>query len=136
MTDPTRVCPKCGTEILLTESLAAPIVAATRRQFEQQSAQKDEAIAAREAEIRAKEKTVAEATRDIDQRVASEVAGKVELERSRVVAEELTYSKSTDPASAHFYDQTELYSRKEWNRLPFSAESIGRQQVSREFIRH
>ena len=57
-------------------------------------------------------------------------------EAGPVVDAVLTYSQSTDPASAHFYDQTELYSRKEWNRLPFSAESIGRQQVSREFIRH
>ena len=36
MTEPTIVCPKCGSEIRLTESLAAPLIAATRRQFEEQ----------------------------------------------------------------------------------------------------
>ncbi len=36
MTEPTITCPKCNNEIPLTESLAAPLIAATRRQFEQQ----------------------------------------------------------------------------------------------------
>ena len=34
MTEPTITCPSCQTNIRLTESLAAPLVAATRRQFE------------------------------------------------------------------------------------------------------
>ncbi len=37
-TDPTLLCPKCGESIKLTESLAAPLVAATRAQYEQQLA--------------------------------------------------------------------------------------------------
>lgn len=41
MTEPTIICPNCKTEIKLTESLAAPLIEATRRQFEQQLAQKD-----------------------------------------------------------------------------------------------
>lgn len=36
MTEPTITCPNCHTEIKLTESLAAPLIAATRKQFEQQ----------------------------------------------------------------------------------------------------
>jgi hypothetical protein len=30
MTDPTIICPKCKTEIKLTESLAVPLIEATR----------------------------------------------------------------------------------------------------------
>jgi hypothetical protein len=41
MTEPTITCPSCKTEIRLTESLAAPLLEATRKQFEQQLAQKD-----------------------------------------------------------------------------------------------
>ena len=37
-TDPALICPKCGESIKLTESLAAPLVAATRAQYEQQLA--------------------------------------------------------------------------------------------------
>ena len=36
MTEPTITCPSCKSEIKLTESLAAPLIAATRKQFEQQ----------------------------------------------------------------------------------------------------
>ena len=32
--DPTITCPHCKTEVRLTESLAAPIVEATRAQYE------------------------------------------------------------------------------------------------------
>jgi hypothetical protein len=37
MIDPQIVCPKCRTEIKLTESLAEPLVAEARRHFEQQA---------------------------------------------------------------------------------------------------
>ena len=36
----------------------------------------------------------------------------------------LSYSQSTDPASPHYADQTELYSRKSWHRLPFHKADI------------
>jgi len=48
MTEPTITCPHCKTEIKLTESLAAPLIASTRLKFEQQLAQKDSDIATRE----------------------------------------------------------------------------------------
>ena len=35
----------------------------------------------------------------------------------------VTYSQSTDPASPHFRDQTEGYSRKTWIRFPFTEET-------------
>ncbi len=36
----------------------------------------------------------------------------------------LTYSQSEDPASPHYADQTRLYARGEWLRLPFTEEEI------------
>lgn len=42
----------------------------------------------------------------------------------------LSYSQSTDPASPHFADQTELYSGKEWHRLPFSLADIEAQRIA------
>lgn len=36
----------------------------------------------------------------------------------------LTYSQSTDPASPWYADQTRLYSRKGWHRLPFTPAQI------------
>ncbi|SEP03587.1 DUF2130 domain-containing protein [Nitrosovibrio sp. Nv6] len=88
MTEPTITCPRCKTEIRLTESLAAPLLAATRKQFEQQLLQKDEDIVKREQGIREKEKEIAEAKRTLDDRVADQVAARMSIERSRVIADE------------------------------------------------
>jgi len=88
MTEPTITCPACKTEIRLTESLAAPLIEATRQQFERQLAQKDEDIAKREQGIRDKEKQIAEAKRSLDEQVADQVAAQLKTERARIVAEE------------------------------------------------
>ena len=54
-TEPALICPKCGESIKLTESLAAPLVAATRAQYEQQLA--DQAKELRQAEKQAGERS-------------------------------------------------------------------------------
>ena len=41
----------------------------------------------------------------------------------------LTYGQSTDPASPHATDQTRLFARKEWPRLPFHADEVARERV-------
>ena len=46
MTEPTIICPNCKTEIKLTESLAAPLLAATKQDFDKRLAQKDAEIGA------------------------------------------------------------------------------------------
>ena len=81
-------CPKCKTEFPLTESLAAPMLAATRKQFEQLLAQKDEDVAKRERSLHDKEKQLAEAKRTLDEQIADQVAAQLKAERARVVAEE------------------------------------------------
>lgn len=47
MAEPTVVCPNCKTEIKLTESLAAPLLEATRLDFEKRLKQKDTDLAAK-----------------------------------------------------------------------------------------
>ena len=69
-------CPKCGTEIKLTESQAAPLIAATRKQYEQQLAQKDNDIAQRKQAMRDKEKQFNDAKRKLDDQVADQVAAR------------------------------------------------------------
>ena len=39
----------------------------------------------------------------------------------------LSYSQSTDPASPHYADQTWLYSKKGWHRLPFHPADIAKE---------
>jgi len=51
MTEPTITCPNCKTEIKLTESLAAPLIESTRRDYERRLAQKEVDIAKREEAV-------------------------------------------------------------------------------------
>ena len=88
MTEPTITCPNCKTEIRLTESLAAPLIAATRQQFEKQLSQKDVEIAQREQGVRDKEKQIAEAKRTLEDQVAEQVNAQLKTERARVIEEE------------------------------------------------
>ena len=98
MTEPTIICPNCKTEIRLTESLAAPLIAATRRQFEQQLSQKDEEILKREQGVREQEKQIAEAKRTLDEQVSDQVATQLKAERARVMAEEAKKAKLASAA--------------------------------------
>jgi hypothetical protein len=46
MTEPTLTCPTCRTKIKLTESLAAPLLEDTRKQYEDHIARKEAEVAA------------------------------------------------------------------------------------------
>jgi len=93
MVEPTITCPKCKAEIPLTESLAAPLLEATRKQYERKLSQKDREIEQREETLREKERKVADAKRKLDQQVADQVAEQLRTERTRIVAEEAKKAK-------------------------------------------
>lgn len=82
--EPVIVCPNCRKEIKLTESLAAPLVEATRRQYEQKLADKDSEVAKREAELRRQERAVAEAKNTVDDNIAEGIR----REREKIAADE------------------------------------------------
>jgi len=99
MTEPTIICPKCKTEIKLTESLAAPLIESTRQQFQQQLAKKDSDIAQREQAVRDKETQLAETRTKLDEQVANQVEEQLKKDRARIVTEEARKAKlavSTD----------------------------------------
>lgn len=98
MTEPTIICPNCKTEIKLTESLAAPLIESTRRQYEQQLAQKDSDIAQREQAMRDKEKLLAEAKNKLDEQIASQVDEQLKKDRARITAEEARKAKQAAAA--------------------------------------
>lgn len=88
MTEPTIRCPSCQTEIRLTESLAAPLLAQTRQQFQQQLAEKDAAIAQREAHLRQQQQQLATAQSELEAQVAAQVETALASARQQLVAEE------------------------------------------------
>ena len=84
MNEPQIVCPHCSTEIKLTESLAAPLIAETRKKFEQHLASKETAYAKRESELRQAQENLAKARETID----DEVAQRLRRERASIVETE------------------------------------------------
>lgn len=84
MADPTLVCPQCKNEIKLTESLAAPLLAEVRRQFEQRLALKDADIVKREKIIQERAALLQKEKESLDQQVAQ----RLQQERARIAAEE------------------------------------------------
>ncbi|HSE57401.1 MAG TPA: DUF2130 domain-containing protein, partial [Nitrospiraceae bacterium] len=89
MSEPTIICPTCKTEIKLTESLAAPLIESTKREYEKRLALKDAEAAKREAALREREAAVSKAQQTIDDQVAEQMR----LERTRIAAEEAKKAK-------------------------------------------
>jgi hypothetical protein len=84
MSEPQIVCPKCSTEIKLTESLAAPLIADARRGLEQQLASKEAEFAKRETVLRQSQQDLAKAREAVD----DDVARKLKAERASIAESE------------------------------------------------
>ncbi|HZD41557.1 MAG TPA: DUF2130 domain-containing protein, partial [Terriglobales bacterium] len=84
MTEPMVVCPRCKTEIKLTESLAAPLLESVRREYEQRLTQKDADVARREKMLHEREAMLQKAKDNLDDQVAS----KLQQERAKIAADE------------------------------------------------
>jgi len=80
MNQPTITCPHCEAEITLTESLADPVIRATRKKI----AEKEAEVARRESAIGAKRAELAKAVESIEQQFTT----RLETERERIAAEE------------------------------------------------
>src|SRR5436305_12678644 len=82
MTDPKITCPSCSTEIKLTESLAAPLIRATRDECDARIAQSEDEVAKRQAELDGRQAELELARCAVD----NQVRRKVESERAETVA--------------------------------------------------
>jgi len=91
MSDLNITCPECHADIALTEQLAGPLVKDLRAGFAQQMAEKDAAntAAIQEAEARAKEAALTEATKaqeDLQKQVAEQDAALKQLKEAEAKA--------------------------------------------------
>ena len=82
--EPTIRCPKCHAEIKLTESLAAPLLEATRKDFAAQLARKDAEAADRDQALTTREAAILHDRQCLDQQIAQ----KLDQERPKIVLEE------------------------------------------------
>lgn len=90
MAEPTIICPNCNTEIKLTESLAAPLIAESKRAFHEQLRAKETEISQREGLVA---KQVQDLTREKDQ-FEAQLAQKVAEARQSIVIEEAAKAKA------------------------------------------
>jgi hypothetical protein len=84
MAEPTITCPNCKSEIKLTESLAAPLLEATRKDFEQRLATKDAEVGRRETLLREQHASLAKDRGELEAMVEQRVV----RERDRIAEEE------------------------------------------------
>lgn len=94
MTEPTIVCPSCSTEIKLTESLAAPLIRATRQEYEAKIARNNEELARREKALETRSDALEQAHRSME----AEVAARVQKGRGAIAAEEAQKAKAAAAA--------------------------------------
>jgi hypothetical protein len=90
MTDPTITCPRCQVEIKLTESLAAPLLDATRREYEHRLRQKDVDLEKYETALKERETSLANEKAALDEQVAE----KLRQARTAIAAEEARKAKA------------------------------------------
>jgi hypothetical protein len=89
MAEPIITCPGCKTEIRLTESLAAPLIEATRQKYEARIAEKDAQVARREAAVKAQQEEIARKQVLLEE----EIAARMTAERTRIAADEAKKAK-------------------------------------------
>ena len=88
--EPVIACPKCKTEIKLTESLAAPLLEASRREFAQRLADKDAECVQRDVDLRHREHLFALQKETF----AAQAQEKLKQEREKIAAEELRKARA------------------------------------------
>ncbi len=106
MIEPVIECPHCHKEIKLTESLAAPLVEATRLEFERKLTEKDSEVARRETQLRAEEQSVATARQQID----AQIEEGIRRERQTIAVEEASKARRlvSDELAGKARELTEL----------------------------
>lgn len=93
--EPTLRCSNCNHEIRLTESLAAPLIEQTRRNFQEQLANKDAEVARKLNDVRREREGLAQARERIDDQVAQRLA----VERSQIVVAEAKKARENAAAA-------------------------------------
>ena len=86
-------CPQCGYEMKVTESLAAPLIAAVERKYQQQMREQQAAIAGREQEVLTRSAELEKQSADAERRMAEQVRVRLDAERKQVAAEEADRAK-------------------------------------------
>jgi hypothetical protein len=92
--DPVITCPSCYAEIKLTESLAGPLIEATKAQYEKQFNQINSEITEREKTLNDLDKKLKIEKQELDKKIEEEVSLKVLEEKIKISIEEKIKAKN------------------------------------------
>ncbi len=129
----TVPCPECGYQVKLTESLAAPLIAAVERKYQQQMQQQQETIAAREQTLVERTAALARNAAEAEQQVAAQVRTRLDAERKQVVTEEAERAKQR--VAAELARQANALRESEDRSRELQAKLTTAQQQEAEFLR-
>lgn len=89
----TMQCPQCRYEMKVTESLAAPLIAAVERKYQQQMREQQVAIAGREQEVVNRCAELEKQAAAAERRMTEQVQVRLEAERKQLAAQEAERAK-------------------------------------------
>lgn len=89
MQEPTIICPNCSTEIKLTESLAGPLLEATKLKYEGKLKEQEEGFHEREQTLRVQEAELQKAKDDLEHQLEE----RLKKQRATIAEEEKKKAK-------------------------------------------
>jgi hypothetical protein len=127
--EPILHCPNCNHQIRLTESLAAPLIEETRRNFQEQLAHKDAEVARKNEVLRQEQEQLAKAREQFDRQIQQRLAA----ERIQIAATEA--KKAREATAAELQARTAEAEELRNTLLANSAKLAEAQQVQAELLR-
>lgn len=111
--EPTITCPSCATSIKLTDGLAAPLIAATRLEFQTRLDAQTAIVAKREAELAAQQADLTKARSD----VLAQVAAGVDAARAKALADAraLAHTEAAATLATKAFELAEMQARLDAN---------------------
>jgi hypothetical protein len=103
---PIIECPRCGAEIKLTESLAAPMMESMRKQFEERAAEHEREVKEREQKLQARVQQMDIREKSMDEKVSEMVAERLDSEKAALVKRESEKARSAVAAELEEQQRT------------------------------
>jgi hypothetical protein len=122
-------CPKCGHQIPLTESIAAPLLEAERRDFQRKLAAREAEFALKANELRQQQDEVAKARAELDEHIRQ----RLETERKQLIAAEA--KKAREAAAAELQVRANEVAELQRTLASNNAKLAEAQQAQAELIR-
>ena len=133
MAEGTITCPKCGNEVRLTESLAAPLVAKVSAVYEQKLRAQSAEIDCREQALQERAAKLEIEQGNLEAQVAARLAQRLEAERQKIIADE--GERARQQVQEQLAKQAETLQERDTRLADLNARLKTAQEAEASFIR-